>query len=145
MKSAVGLLALSLASLSAYAETFEVRMVNRGPAGAMVYEPDFLRLAPGDTVRFKATNSTHNAASMVELSPPGAQAFMGKIDEEIEVVFQQPGFHGIKCVPHYAMGMVMLVHVTAPGEQATNTLNMPASVPAKARQRLLDIAKRESL
>jgi hypothetical protein len=66
---------------------------------------------------------------------------MGKIDEEIEVAFDQPGVYGIKCVPHYAMGMVMLVQV---GDAPLSELKLPASVPGKARQRLQAIAKREA-
>ena len=134
------LLGASLATV-AQAETFEVKMLNRGAGGAMVYEPDFLKIAPGDKVKFLATQRTHNAASMPEIAPAGAKPFMGKIDEEIEVAFDQPGVYGIKCVPHYAMGMVMLVQV---GDAPLSALKLPASVPAKARQRLEAAVKREA-
>lgn len=79
MKSALAI--LLLAAAPAAAETFEVRMLNRGAAGPMVYEPDFLRVAPGDTVRFVAATSGHNAASIDGMAPGGAAPFKGRINE----------------------------------------------------------------
>ena len=38
----------------ASAAEFEVKMLNKGAKGAMVFEPDFLKVAPGDTVKFVA-------------------------------------------------------------------------------------------
>lgn len=139
MKHHLFLAAVLLGASLAQAETIEVKMLNRGEGGAMVYEPDFVRLAPGDSLKFLATNQTHNAASMPEIAPAGTKPFMGKIDEEIAVTFSEPGLYGIKCLPHYAMGMVMLVQV---GDAPLSTLQVPASVPAKAKKRLQDIASR---
>src|SRR3546814_3672308 len=47
---------------AALAETYEVKMLNRNMTGPMVYEPDHLSIAPGDTVKFLATDKGHNAA-----------------------------------------------------------------------------------
>ncbi|WP_367066738.1 pseudoazurin [Oryzisolibacter sp. LB2S] len=135
------LLGAALGVSSVQAETIEIKMRNRGEGGAMVYEPDFVRLAPGDRLKFLATNRTHNAASMPEILPPAAKPFMGRIDEEIEVTFDEPGLYGIKCLPHYAMGMVMLVQV---GDAPLSALQLPDSVPAKARERLQDIVTRQT-
>lgn len=44
-------------------------------------------------------------------SPAGYPGFIGKIDEEIEVKYDNAGFYGIKCSPHYAQGMIMLIKV----------------------------------
>jgi pseudoazurin len=77
----------------------------------MVYEPDYLEIQPGDTVKFIRKHKSHNAASIAELSPADYPGFMGKIDEEIEVTYDNPGFYGIKCSPHYAQGMVMMIKV----------------------------------
>ena len=38
--------------------------------------------------------------------PEGAKAFKGKINQEIAVTFDAPGTYGIKCAPHFGMGMV---------------------------------------
>jgi len=125
------LLASTLLPFTALAEVHEVKMLNRGPAGAMIYEPDHLRIAPGDTVRFVPTQSGHNAASLPGLLPAGAQAFKSKLNQPFEQTFTVPGLYGIQCIPHLAMGMVMLIQVgaTGPGQ-------LPATLPARAQTRL---------
>ncbi|UFN48258.1 pseudoazurin [Roseomonas sp. OT10] len=123
----------------ALAELYEVRMLNRNETGGMVYEPDYLRLAPGDRVRFRATHVTHNAASMPEMLPAGARPFKGQINEEIEVAFTEPGFYGIRCIPHYAMGMVMLIQV---GDALASAAAIPEGLPEVVRRRFREIAAR---
>ncbi len=108
---ATAAVALSLSAGLAFAEDFEVRMLNQGKKGSMVFEPDYLHLQPGDTVKFIATHKSHNAATIDGMVPEGAKGFKGKINEEIEVTFDQQGFYGIKCSPHFGMGMVMLIKV----------------------------------
>lgn len=132
------LASLTLLSPLALAEVHEVKMLNRGEGGSMIYQPDFLHIAPGDSVKFIATHNSHNAASIPALLPEGAQAFKGKINEEIEVSFDVPGVYGIQCIPHLAMGMVMLIQV---GEAAAPAL--PASLPKRASERLQQIIDRE--
>lgn len=133
------LLPLLLLAPAARAELHEVRMLNRNATGGMVYEPDFLRLRPGDRVRFLATHATHNAASMPEMLPEGASPFKGGINEEIEITFTQEGLYGIKCIPHYAMGMVMLVQV---GDAPVTPAQIPQALPERVRQRLGEILRR---
>lgn len=72
-----GLLAL-LPGL-ALSDTYEVKMLNRGESGSMVYEPDLLALQPGDTLRFIATHPSHNAASIPEIWPDAAPQVKGRI------------------------------------------------------------------
>lgn len=127
------LLSLSTLSATAQAEMHEVKMLNRGPTGSMVYDPEFIRVKPGDVVKFRATTSGHNAASIDGMTPEGAPGFKGKINEEIEVKFDQEGLYGVKCSPHYAMGMVMLIQVGDKADPAT--LSIPDSVPARSRKR----------
>lgn len=136
------LLTAALLALSpglALAETHEVKMLNRGETGSMVYEPDFLELQPGDTVRFIATHPSHNAASIPEMWPEHAEQVKGQINEEIEVIFDAPGLYGIKCSPHYTMGMVMLIQV---GESDLSDILIPASLPAMVQDRLSAIIER---
>lgn len=116
----------------ALAETFEVKMRNRGEKGSMVFEPDYIELKPGDRVKFIATNKSHNAASIDGMVPEGYAGFKGKINEEIEVTFDQAGFYGIKCSPHFAMGMIMLIKV---GEAELTSAIRALEVPARARSR----------
>jgi len=101
-----------LAGGAAFAETHEVRMLNKGSDGArMVFEPSFLQVEPGDTVKFLATDRAHNAETVDTMIPAGAEGFTGKINEEIEVTLDAPGLYGVICKPHFAMGMVMTVAV----------------------------------
>ena len=105
-------LALSVAlSGAAFAEDFEVKMLNRGDAGTMIFEPAFLQIAVGDTVKFIAEDRGHNAESIPEMMPEGAAEFEGKINEEIGVTFDVDGLYAVRCKPHYAMGMVMTIAV----------------------------------
>ena len=136
----LGAVVLSLAATSAaWAETYEVKMLNRGALGPMVYEPEFIKLKPGDKLKFLASSSGHDAVSIEGTLPVGAMPFKGKINEEIEVTFTEAGIYGIKCLPHYAMGMVMLVQV---GEAPLSTLAIPAAAPERAQKRFQEIAAR---
>ncbi len=118
---------------SVAAETFEVKMLNKGEAGRMIFEPSSLRIAAGDTVKFLATDRGHNAESVEEMMPDGAEVFVGKINEEIEVTFDLEGFFGIKCKPHFAMGMVMVIAVGDAETPAEDFLE--GRMPPKAKKR----------
>ncbi len=127
---------LALAALmgtSAFAETFEVQMLNKGSDGErMVFEPAFVQAAPGDTIRFVAGDKSHNAEVNKGMLPDGAEAFAGKVNEEFEVTLDVEGVYGVICKPHYAMGMVMTI--------AVGDVDVPADffegrVPPKAKAR----------
>ena len=49
--------------------------------------------------------------------PEGAAPFVGKVNQDIAVSFDKPGVYGVKCLPHYGMGMVALVVVGTPANQ----------------------------
>lgn len=138
LKHLLGTLLL-IASSQILAEVHEVKMLNRGEGGSMLYQPDFLRIAPGDSVKFIASHNSHNAASIPGLLPDGAQMFKGQINEQIEVQFEVPGLYGIQCIPHLAMGMVMLIQV---GE-VDAPVTLPANLPRRASERLQGIIARE--
>ena len=123
--------ALALPLAAAHAADYEVKMLNKGAAGAMVFEPAFLALAPGDSVTFVPTDKGHDAASIAGMMPDGAAPFAGKINQEITVVFDVPGAYGIKCVPHYGMGMVALFVVGEPDNVAAAAA---VKHPGKAKQ-----------
>jgi pseudoazurin len=101
-------------ALPATAAEHQVQMLNKGAEGPMVFEPSFLKIAPGDTVRFLATDKGHNVLSIEGMSPDGATPFKGKMNEDIVVTFDKPGAYGFECKPHYGMGMVGLVVVGDP-------------------------------
>lgn len=137
--AAVCLAGLTLAPL-VLAEVHEVKMLNRGADGAMVYEPDHLHIAPGDSVRFVPTHASHNAASLPALWPKGAEPFKSKLNQAAEQRFSEPGLYGIQCIPHLGMGMVMLIEV---GDADLGAVPWPTDLPARAAARLQ--AQREKL
>ena len=98
----------------ACAGEIEVKMLNKGAEGAMVFEPALVKIAPGDTVRFVATDKGHNAESIKGMLPADATPFVGKNGEDVAVTFDKAGIYGVKCLPHYGMGMVAMVVVGTP-------------------------------
>ena len=115
LRSLAGALAITaVLGGSAAAADFEIKMLNKGQNGAMVFEPASLKIAKGDTVTFVATDKSHNAESVKGMLPEGAEPFKGKINEEIVVSLDKEGVYGVKCQPHYGMGMVALIEVGTP-------------------------------
>ena len=106
--------AVVLMAGGALAAEVEVKMLNKGVEGAMVFEPALVKVAPGDTVKFVATDKGHNAETIKGMLPADATPFLGKNGEDVAVTFDKPGIYGIKCLPHYGMGMVAMVVVGTP-------------------------------
>ena len=127
---------MALAATGANAAEVEVKMLNKGAAGAMVFEPALVKIAPGDTVKFVPTDKSHNAETVPEMLPAGAEPFIGKLNEQVDVTFKQNGVYGIKCKPHYGMGMVVLIVV---GEPTNLEAAAAAKHPGKAKQVFADL------
>lgn len=117
-----------------WAETVDVKMLNKGEAGTMVFEPAAVKLAAGDSIRFLATDKGHNAETIEGMLPEGATAFEGKLNEELTVTFNQPGLYGVRCKPHFAMGMVMVIAVGDDTSVPEGFLG--GRIPKKAKERL---------
>lgn len=125
--------AIATASASpAAAKDHVVKMLNKGQSGSMVFEPALIKIAPGDTVTFVATDKSHNAESIAGMLPPGAASFKGKMNQNISVKFNKAGVYGYKCLPHYGMGMVGAVVVgnSSPNLEAAKKVFHPG----KAKQ-----------
>ncbi|QFY62753.1 pseudoazurin (plasmid) [Rhizobium grahamii] len=112
----------------------EVHMLNKGADGVMVFEPGFVKVAPGDTVTFIPTDKSHNVETYKGLIPEGATDFKSKPSEQYQAKFDVPGAYVVKCTPHAGMGMVALIQVgDAPANlEAIKT----AKVPNPVRKRL---------
>lgn len=106
------------AAVPAMAADRVVKMLNKGPSGMMVFEPAFLKIAPGESVRFVATDKSHNAETIPGMLPPGAASFKGNMNQDVTVKFAKPGVYGVKCLPHYGLGMVALIEVGKPSNLA---------------------------
>ena len=111
---AMAALAAFMLAGGAQAAEHEVLLLNKGEKGAMVFVPDLVKAAPGDTIRFVPTDKSHNAEAIKGMLPEGAELFKGKINEEFTVKLTAQGVYGIKCTPHYGMGMVALILVGDP-------------------------------
>ena len=103
----------------------------------MVFEPAFVQAEPGDTIHFIATDKSHDAESIKGMIPEGAEPFKGKLNENLDVTLTVEGVYGVKCTPHYPMGMVMLIVV---GDPSSNLEAAKAAKNPKKAQERLDAA-----
>jgi len=110
---------------TATAAEVTVKTLNSGADGMMVFEPAFVKLAPGDSIKFAPTDKGHNAELIKGMAPEGAATFKTVVGKEEVVTFDKPGVYGIKCSPHYIMGMIGLVVV---GDKPAN-LEAAKAVP----------------
>ena len=89
----------------------EVKMLNSGPGGTMIFEPAVIKISKGDTVHFKATDLAHNSVSINGMVPDGAETWTGALSEEISVTLNTEGVYVYQCDPHVAMAMVGVIQV----------------------------------
>ena len=123
-----------LASGAAYADEHTVKMMNKGDSGTMVFEPSAISAVPGDTIRFIPTDKSHNVEGIKGMLPEGVEPFKSKVNEEYVLTVSEPGFYGVKCSPHYSMGMVALIRV---GDGSPNLDAAKAvKLPKKAAERM---------
>ena len=99
-------------SVTAFAETIEVQMLNENAAGdKMVFSQELIRAEVGDVIRFVPTDRSHNAESVRDAFPEGQEAFKGRMNDEIEYLVTETGLTAVVCQPHQTMGMVALIVV----------------------------------
>lgn len=133
IKATLATLMLTVAAAPALAANFEVHMLNKGADGAgMVFEPALTQVAAGDTVTFIPTDKGHNAETIKDILPEGAETFKGAMGKEVVVTFTVPGVYGVKCAPHLGMGMVAAIVV---GEPVNIDAAKAAKLPGKAKER----------
>lgn len=99
---------------AAEAENFDVKMLNKGADGAMVFEPAFVKAAVGDTITFISTDKGHNVEGIEGMLPEGVEAFKSAMGDDYVLTLTAEGLYGVKCTPHYGMGMVALIQAGAP-------------------------------
>jgi pseudoazurin len=125
-----------LASVAANAAEHEVKMLNKGAEGIMVFEPNVVKVAPGDSVHFVAADKGHNVESIDGMIPEGAAPFKGEMNKDVTVTLDKPGVYGFKCKPHYGMGMVGLIVV---GEPVNKTAAAAVEQKGKAKKKFEDL------
>ena len=89
----------------------EVKMLNQGPTGVMVFEPAVLKINIGDTVTFKSVDAAHNSASIPGMIPAGASPWNGQLSQDLTVSFDVAGIYVYQCTPHSMMAMVGVIEV----------------------------------
>ena len=112
MKKTFVAVLLGVAAVAANAAEHQVKMLNTGKDGAMVFEPSFLKVAKGDSVKFIKVDASHNSAAVIV--PAGASAWQGKMDEEISVKLDKEGVYVYVCDPHKVMAMAGVIQVGKP-------------------------------
>jgi pseudoazurin len=110
--------AIFFVSVPVFAADHIIEMLSSSDGQMMVFKPAVLKINPGDTVTWKATNPGHNTASINEMSPDNSLQWDGKINEEVKITFSKEGVYGYKCTPHYILGMVGIISV------GDNTVNL---------------------
>ena len=113
MKKIATLVTSVLLATGAFAAEHQIKMLNSGKDGIMVFEPGFVKAAKGDTVKFIKTDPSHNSSSF--FTPKGAAAWKGKMDEEIVVKLEAEGIYMYQCDPHKPMAMVGVIQVGKAG------------------------------
>ena len=78
IKNVSAVAAICLVWSPANAAQFQVKELDRGPAGFFVFEPELVRINPGDSIEFVATDKGHDVQSVSGMIPDGAQPFEGK-------------------------------------------------------------------
>lgn len=127
---------LAMIAVSANAKTLEVKMLNKGEEGAMVFEPAFVKAAVGDVIHFLPIDKGHNVEDIKGMLPEGVEGFKTKFNEEFELKVEQEGVYGVKCTPHYAMGMIALIQV---GEAVNLDEAAAVKQKGKAKARMADL------
>ena len=145
VKQLAGVALVAFTAIPAVAADHQVLMLNKGSDGqAMVFEPSFLRVAPGDTVTFVPTDKGHQVDAVKEALPDGAEEFKGKLNQEVKVTLTVPGAYPVKCIPHLGLGMVGLI-VVGDGVPANIEKAKAVKFPKKSAERYVaDIAKAEA-
>ena len=111
MKKLAYLIYLTLVSLSISSEQHIVKMLNAGKEGMMVFEPAYISVNKGDTVKFVATDLAHNSSSVEGMIPEGATPWVGAMSQDIEVTLTEEGVYVYQCTPHNMMAMVGVIKV----------------------------------
>jgi pseudoazurin len=105
-------LVVATGAIPAAAANVNVQLLNKGADGtAMVFEPSLVKIDVGDSVTFQPVDKGHDVQSIDGMIPAGATSFKGEINQPFTETFTVPGVYAVRCLPHYALGMVGVVVV----------------------------------
>ena len=93
--------------------THTVEMWNKDPENSkrrMVFSEEIVAVQPGDIINFLATDKGHNVEFID--GPEGVDlGKRSKLNEDVEVSFDEPGVYVYVCSPHASMGMIGIITV----------------------------------
>ena len=90
-------------------------------------------IATGESLIIGETQYKYQSA-IKDILPEGVEVFKSKINEEYTLTVTEAGLYGVKCTPHFAMGMVGLIQV---GDAPANLdAAKTAKMSKKARERM---------
>tara|TARA_Y100001970_G_scaffold128744_1_gene158886 strand:- start:2110 stop:2547 length:438 start_codon:yes stop_codon:yes gene_type:complete len=115
MKKLLFTLILSSSLHVMFAEEHVVKMLNAGKEGMMVFEPAVITINKGDTVKFLATDVSHNSSSIDGMIPAGAKPWVGALSQDVSVTLTEEGIYVYQCTPHNMMAMVGVIKVESSG------------------------------
>ena len=92
------------------AKEHTVKLLTQGSNGKMmVFEPMFIKISVGDTINFVPSDASHNAQSFSV--PSDKSSFNTPYGKPTKVTFTEAGAVLVKCLPHFALGMIAVVQV----------------------------------
>jgi pseudoazurin len=139
--AAASVMALSFAAQGAFAAEHVINMLNKGADGkAMVFEPDFVRAAVGDTIKIVPVDKGHFAVPLPKVWPKDAAEVKGKMNTELVFTVDKEGVYGLKCTPHYAMGMIAMIQVGTAVPDDVKALKLPGEVGKRFEAQLAKAA-----
>ena len=103
-------------------KTYEVKMLNQGDQGSMIFEPAFIKINTCDSIQFEMVDAGHNAVTVA--APAGSMPFDTKYKPSTIVKFDVNGLYLYKCAPHAMMAMAGLIQVS----DASNKADMEKAV-----------------
>ena len=133
LSSLLGLSAAAALGSAAQAAQVEVKLVNQGSDGIMAFEPPLTKIKVGDSVKFVASDQGHSAESIEGMAPDGAKPFKGEIGQNVTETFDKEGVYGVRCSPHYVIGMVGLIAVGDTYPNLAAAKGAPTNPEAKKR------------
>ena len=89
----------------------EIKMLNMGTDGAMVFEPAVIKVSVGDTIHFRATDAAHNSVSVEGMIPVGAASWASQLSQDFSITLDTEGIYVYQCDPHLVMAMIGVIQV----------------------------------
>lgn len=115
--TALGAAAICM-GLPALAETYDIdQLIDLSaltPEEVYRFEPNYLWVEPGDTIRFLNSTGNHTVTSIYGIWPEGVAPVSIEHKAEASVTFDTAGIYGFRCKVHGRHGMYALIIAGSP-------------------------------